>query len=185
MNFSDILSSGTVMFTGTLVGALLIVMLHFFYLKNLSDLLKAIRAPNRKMKPAAVWWILLNAFGGLFKIPVYFLVYNHIEIAIGLIVLGYLVVVFVVVWHFRIVYRIADSIEAEYNSRNIPVEHRPGSRIGAFMAISGALTLLNEIPYTGVIGKLTTLVFIIGMIAYWVRTYKFKKEIQAMPSITG
>jgi Ca2+/Na+ antiporter len=178
MNFSDILSSGSGIPIGA-AGVLLSIILYFFYLKNLSDLLKAIRLPNRRMKPAAVWLILLIAFNGLFKFLFYFLVYNHIEIFIGFIVFTYLISIFVVVWHFRMVRRIADSIEAEYDSRNIPIEHRPSSQTGTFM---GVLMLLNEVHLIGTLGKLIALSFFIVMIAYWVRTYKFKKEIQVMSS---
>lgn len=167
---------------GSTFATLIIGVIYFFYLKNLHDLLKAIREPNRRISPKAVWLILLQVVNSFLKIPVFYFSYNgQREIAIGIVVLTYLIAIFVVIWHFRIVRAVADSIEAEFDSRRIPIEYRPSYQTGMFMAVSAAFTLLIEIPYIGILGSIAGLAFFIGMLAYWVRTNKFKKEIKSLP----
>jgi hypothetical protein len=167
---------------GSISATLVIGTIYFFYLKNLYDLLKLIKEENRRIAPKAVWFILLNIFSAFLKIPIFYFSYEgQREIAIGIVVLTYLIAIFVIIWHFRIVRAVADSIEAEFDSRKIPIEYRPSYQTGMFMSVSGAVTLINEVPYIGIIGSLAGLAFFIGMIAYWVRTYKFKKEIKLLP----
>lgn len=167
---------------GSISAILVIGTIYFFYLKNLYELLNAIRESNRRISPKAVWLILLQVVNSFLKIPIFYFSYEgQREIAIGIVILTYLIAIFVIIWHFRIVRAVADSIEAEFDSRKIPIEYRPSYQTGMFMVISAAFTLLVEIPYIGILGSIAGLAFFIGMIAYWVRTCKFKNEIKSLP----
>jgi len=178
MNFYN--SYDAAFFFGLIFGPVLVTVIFFFYLRNLRDLLSAVREPNRKMQPNQVWLIMLNPFNSLLRmIPYYFGIRSDVYI-IGTTVVVYLIAIFIVFWHFRIVRGVAESIEAEYDSRSIPIEYRPTSQQGNFMAVFAAMTLLSEVPYVSGIGKLASLAFLIAMIVYWVKTARFKKEILAM-----
>lgn len=158
--------------------------IQFLFLKNLSDLLKAVRAPNRRMQPGQVWLVLLGLSNILFVIPSLYAVYTgeSMELLLTLsVVLSYLVSIFVLVWEFRMVRRIAESIEAEFDSRSIPIEYRPSYQTGMFMVVSNAFTLLRDVPFVGFLGSIANLAYLIGLIAYWVRTHKYKREIQMLP----
>lgn len=160
---------------------LLGLVLQYLYLKNLSDLLKAIRPVNRRLSPGMVWFLLLRNITPIVSaLLLYTGTFSMSKYYIG-VAIGYLIGIFVVVWQFFIVFKIADSIEAEYDSRNMPIEHRPSVQTGLFMAGGNAVGLLREVPGVGWLGSLGSLVAVIAWIAYWSRTYKFKKEIQHMP----
>lgn len=152
----------------------------FFYLKNLSDLLKVIRLPNRRMSPGQVWLLLISLVNVALTFSLVLL--NKLEY-IGhwaFKVTSVAISLFVILWQFRMVYRIADSIEAEYDSRGISIEHRPTFQTGMFMAAARAASLLTAVPDIAFVGYLANLAYVCGVIAYWVRTYKFRKELQAM-----
>jgi uncharacterized membrane protein len=166
--------------TGMIVGVALFGILFYLYLKNLSDLLKAVREHNRRIKPSSVWLLYLSVLNSLLTIPVFLFAYDYPSLIIVIRILSYAVSLFMVIWYFKIVKGIATSIEAEFDSRSIPIEYRPSYQTGMFMTISLATTLVKEIPYIGFLGSIAILTYVIGWIAYWVRTYKFKKELQAL-----
>jgi hypothetical protein len=160
-------------------GFILGLLLYFFYLKNLYDLLKTIREPNRKMPPGQVWLVLIT-FTSVFIALLQNLFYDMTNLLWFLVALTYAIKIFVLVWNFRMVTRIADSIEAEYDSRAIPMEHRPTYQTGMLMCVCSALTLLQGIPYLGFIGSIAAILYLIVFIMYWVRTWEFKKKLQAL-----
>jgi len=175
---------------GRLIASLLFIVVGsvvlFFYLKNLSDLLKAVREPNRRMPPAQVWLLLV----GLLNVALTMMLpvlYSKGIFTVGwaywLFVYG--ITAFVILWQFRIVYRIADSIEAEYDSRSIPIEHRPTFQTGMFMSAAKVATLIGIIPGAALFSYLANMAYLIGLVAYWVRTHKYKKELRAMGAFTG
>lgn len=182
MNFDNLFNDSSA-FIGLLAGFGFIIgiTLQYFYLKNLSDLLKAIREPNRKMPPGQVWLLLVGQLNIILTIFVTYIIGPGLVNAWVYIIASYAISVFMVIWQLRMVYRIADSIEAEYDSRKIPIEHRPSFQTGMCMAGGNAASLLKRIPGIGFLGSIGGLIGLIGWIAYWVRTHKYKKEIQAMP----
>lgn len=179
---NDFFSDSSGLLAGMLIGVVIGAVFYFFYLKNLYDLLKTVREPNRSMHPNAVWLIALNCVPGLLRMVSFYLTYNNMTTAgVVITVLVYIISIFVVIWHFRVVHAVADSIEAEFDSREIPIEHRPSYQTGIFMAVAGAITLFGEVPGLYIIVRLATLAFLIGMIVYWVRVHKYKKEIESLP----
>lgn len=81
-----------------------------------------------------------------------------------------LIPVFGLAWHFFVVNRLSDSIQAEANARNIKLEEfRPTRQIGLAMCILGASTLIP------VINALTGLAFIVCWIIYWVKINNYRK----------
>lgn len=81
-----------------------------------------------------------------------------------------LIPVFGLVWHFFVVNRLSDSIQAEANARNIKLEEsRPTRQIGLAMCILAASTLIP------VINALTGLAFIVCWIIYWVKINNYRK----------
>jgi len=81
---------------------------------------------------------------------------------------------FNIVWQFILVDRIAESIEAEYAMRGLPMERKPTYNLGLAYCI---LSLLTWFP-------LVSLALLIIGILYWVKTAEFRKNISAMPPYT-
>lgn len=81
-------------------------------------------------------------------------------------------------WIFRIVIDVSESLQAEYNMRNLPRnEEQPGYQIGmAYAGLTVASLLRIVIP---IIGQLAGLGAFICWIIYWVRISKYKKELEA------
>jgi hypothetical protein len=179
---NEMFSGNAGLFSGMLIGFVIGAVFYFFYLKNLYDLLNVVREPNRTMSPNGVWFIALNCLTSLFRMLSFYFIYKEMPAAAIIVnVLIYIVGIFVVIWHFRVVRAVADSIEAEFDSRKIPIEHRPSYQTGMFMAMAGALTLVGDITGFFILARLITLAFLIGMIVYWVRVHKYKKEIESFP----
>ena len=84
-----------------------------------------------------------------------------------------LIPLFGLVWQFIMINRIADSLQAEFSSRNIPVsESRPGYTIGITYSI---LLLCSYLPILGVLALLGGLVC---WIVYWVKINDYKTKLQ-------
>lgn len=181
MDSLDNLFSGGVglVIIGAFIGLIVGCVIQYFFLKNLNDLMRAIQPANRKMPAAQVWLLMIGLVN--FLIAVLIAIFADTVFMWLLIILSYLISIFIIIWGFRIVYKVADSIEAEYDSRKIPIEYRPTFQTGMFMAVSNAFTLLRDVPYIGLLGKIASLAYFVGWISYWVRTHKYKKEIQALP----
>jgi hypothetical protein len=180
MNFLDGGSSDSFAFLILLLTVIASAVVLFLYLKNLSGLLSTIREPNRAMAPNGVWYLAVTLLNNLLSIPIYYYLEYGSTMVTVLNTMTYMIAIFAVYWHYKIVMAIAISIEAEYDSRSIPIEHKPTLQTGMFMIVAQALVLIREVPFIGVIGKFAAWGYIIGLILYWVRTYKFKKEIAAM-----
>ena len=178
MNFSF---NYTFSFSAQLGMLAVLGILFFLYLQNLSDLLKVVRERNRTIKPSSVWWLSLSAVTTCVSTFSVLFIGNYPILVIVAKVLYYTVSLFIVIWYFKIVKGIAISVEAEFDSREIVIESRPSYQTGMIMTVSLLLTLLIEIPYIGFIGALAALSSSIGWVAYWMRTHKLKKKLQALP----
>ncbi len=164
------------------VGFIIGLVLQYFFLKNLSDLLKAVRPVNRKMPPGHVWVLLVSQLNFVLSYLFIFAGFSG-ELVLFYNIATYIIAIFVVIWQFRLVYKIADSIEAEYDSRGIPIEHRPSIQTGLAMAGANAYSILKEVPVVGLLAGLANFIFLISWIAYWIKTHKYKRELQTMPEI--
>ncbi len=80
---------------------------------------------------------------------------------------------FGLVWQFIIVNRIADSLKAEFEKRNIKVEEdRPGYSIGLAYCI---LYCCGIIPFLGILAAIAGLVC---WIIYWVKIADYKNKLE-------
>ena len=96
-----------------------------------------------------------------------------------------LIPLFSIYWLFEVVSKIADSLKAEFVSRNIEVdEERPGYRIGIIYAIIGAVApLLNMVSRlmqfpaleSGIISLVLGLGSFVLWILYWVKVRGYRK----------
>lgn len=88
-----------------------------------------------------------------------------------------LIPLFGLVWQFIMVDRIADSLRAEFNERNISgYEERPGYSIGLAYCV---LYCCSIIPFLGVFASLGGLVC---WIIYWVKINDFKRVLEQTKS---
>ena len=81
---------------------------------------------------------------------------------------------FNIVWQFILVDRVAESIEAEYAMRSLPMERKPTYNLGLAYCILGLLTWF----------PLVFLAQLIVGVLYWVKTAEFRRNITAMPPYT-
>jgi hypothetical protein len=85
---------------------------------------------------------------------------------------------FGMVWQFIVINRIADSVKAEFQKRNISSdEERPGFAVGLTYCI---LFCCSIIPY---LGALTSLVGMVFWIVYWVKVSGFKNLLAYSPAL--
>jgi hypothetical protein len=83
---------------------------------------------------------------------------------------------FGIVWHFIIVSRMADSIQAESAIREIELkESRPGYSIGLAMCIFSSLSIFSRVIES--LASISALVFLICWVIYWVKIAAYKKQI--------
>lgn len=83
-----------------------------------------------------------------------------------------LIPLFGMVWQFIMVNRIADSLKAEFESRNIQVtEARPGAQLGVAYC---TLMVCGIIP---ILGGLATLAGFVCWIIYWVKINGYKTKL--------
>lgn len=83
-----------------------------------------------------------------------------------------LIPLFGTVWHFIVVQRIADSLKAEFDMRQIPLtEQRPAYSVGLAMCICACCGI---IPFLGAIASIAALVL---WIIYWVKTAEYKRRL--------
>ncbi len=96
-----------------------------------------------------------------------------------------LIPLFSIYWLFEVVNKIADSLKAEFTSRNIEVdEERPSYRIGIIYAIIGAVapflnmvSRLMQFPAleSGIISLVLGIGSIVLWILYWVKVRGYRK----------
>lgn len=82
-------------------------------------------------------------------------------------------------WNFKVVAAVADSLASEYQQRNLQrTEERPGYQVGMAYCVLYCCALIQ---YTGIpaLGQLAGLAGFICWIVYWVRTARFKRELEA------
>lgn len=83
-----------------------------------------------------------------------------------------LIPIFGLVWQFIMVSRIADSLRAEFDDRQIQIsEFRPGYSVGLAYCILFACSI---IPF---LGFLTSIAGLICWIIYWVKISDFKQKL--------
>lgn len=81
------------------------------------------------------------------------------------------------IYQFILVKRISDSIQAEYNSRDmVSGEDRPGYTLGLIMSI---LTFTTWIP---VVGGILSIGQLVVFIMYWVKIAGYKNELSGFTS---
>lgn len=182
----------TVMIAMLCIVLLIGCVIYFLYVKNLRDTLNAVRPQNRKMPPAQIWLLLISLLNIFILIPgiitawVALGIYkgNFIITPVALKGLGvaqYAVSIFILVWHFRIVTKIADSIAQEYASRNMQVEARPAYQTGLIYCICSATAMvisLFALKWLGILAGIASFIF---WIMYWIKTAEYKKALKAMP----
>jgi len=78
-------------------------------------------------------------------------------------------------WIFVVVSALADSLQLEYSRRGIPVAAKPGKKNGYTYAI---LSLLNIVPFVGILTILPSLVY---WIRYWAEIAKLSRGIALAP----
>ncbi len=173
-----------------MVGVLVLIgiVIYCLYVKNLQDTLKAIRPENRQMEPAQVWLLLASFLNLFILVPVLYGATRNItdissSLYSGMDYASSAVSLFCLIWQFRVVQKLSDSIAKEYASRNIRVEAKPTYQVGLVYCILMLASLLTGfLPRT-----ISGLNFAIGVatlvywIMYWVKTAGYKKELRAMP----
>lgn len=83
-----------------------------------------------------------------------------------------LIPLFGLVWNFIMVGHIADSLKAEFNSRNMPAnEERPGYGIGLAYSICFVCSIIP------VLGGLASLGGLVCWIIYWVKISNYKNQL--------
>lgn len=82
-----------------------------------------------------------------------------------------LIPLFALIWNFILVENISKSIEAEYRSRNLPIEPKPTYNLGLAFAI---IAICIFLPFASIA------LLVIGII-YWTKTAEYKKAILDMP----
>lgn len=166
---------------------------YFLYVKNLRDTLNAVRPQNRKMPPAQVWLLLISLLGIFVLIPGIITAWVTMglykgdftvtpAVLKGLSVTQYVVSIFILAWHFKIVTKIADSIAQEYASRNMQVEARPAYQTGLIYCICSATALVISLFALKWLGMIVSIASFIFWIMYWIKTAEYKKALKAMPS---
>src|ERR1700754_2570903 len=107
---------------GNIFGQIVGIVIYILFLKNLSDLLLAVQPGNRKIQPTHVWLLLLWLLKAVFLLVfsfgiVQYTFYDVVQI------IGYIFTALFIVLQLYIVVKIADSISAEYDSREIYYEN--------------------------------------------------------------
>lgn len=133
-----------------------------------------------------VEWLLMGVFIGIVPVIFYILslqnTFKEISISNRKMEPGnvwlMLIPLFGLVWQFFIVDRLADSLKAEFATRNIVVdEDRPGYSIGLTYCI---LFCCGIIP---VLGALASLGGIVCWIIYWVKINDYRTKLQENPQM--
>lgn len=158
-----------------------IFIVYAFYLKNLQDLLKSVREPNRKLAPGKVWLLLLSFLNLFLVIPEMVGLELSSAGQTAIILARYALYVFGFVWNFYMVNKIAESVSAELVSRNIPVLGRPTYGIGMFMCICNTISLASSIPYLVPIALMASGAGFVAWIMYWLKTNEYKNILRLLP----
>lgn len=179
--FKD-LPQGTLPYVLAVAGIMVAIFLFVFilYLKNLQDLLKSVREPNRKMAPAMVWLLLVNFLSLFVIIPE--LTGNTLPQWAGttLTIGQYAFSVFSLVFTFYMVNKIAESVAAELASRNMKEATKPTYNIGMFMCACNTLALVAGLPYLEGIGTVASIAGFVAWIMYWVKTNEYKIKLRSL-----
>ncbi|MCW3083786.1 MAG: hypothetical protein JWP12_1152 [Bacteroidetes bacterium] len=80
---------------------------------------------------------------------------------------------FGIVWQFIMVNRIADSLKAEFQKRNIQAdEDRPGAGIGIAYCVLGCCCVIPLLNFLAIIG------YFVCWIIYWVKIAGYKRKLE-------
>lgn len=178
--FKD-LPQGTLPYILTVAGIMVAIFLiiYMLYLKNLQDLLKSVRKPNRKMPPSLVWFVLVNFLGLFLVIPE--LTGNVLpQWAGNAVKIGeYAISIFSLVFNFYMVNKIAESVTAELVSRNVAIQGKPTYAIGIFMCACNTLGLVPPTYLPGLSMAAAGAGFV-AWILYWVKTNEYKVKLRSL-----
>jgi len=87
-----------------------------------------------------------------------------------------LIPLFNMLWHFFVVAAISKSLHAEFITRNISADPKPGRRIGLAMCVLFAVTVIPHLSVPA------TFLAIICWIVYWVRIAGYSAELRRAPN---
>ncbi|PSK90626.1 hypothetical protein [Taibaiella chishuiensis] len=189
MNELNNLPEGMLAAVLAIVGVLVLAaaVVYCVYVKNLQDTLKAVRPQNRQMQPAQVWLLLISFLNIFLAIPIYFGLNGRLALSSGLFsgmeYISGAISLFTLIWQFRIVQKLSESIAQEYASRNMQVEPKPTFQPGLIYCILNLVSLLVGLlprPVPG-FGFAIGIGMIVYWIIYWVKTAAYKKEMRVMP----
>jgi hypothetical protein len=79
------------------------------------------------------------------------------------------------IWQFFVVFAIANSMGAEFASRRIPEDPKPGQSIGLAMCITRVCTV---IPFLGIFAGIASIVL---WIVYWVKIAGYSQQLDTTP----
>jgi hypothetical protein len=178
--FKD-LPQGTLPYVLAVAGIMVAIFLviYMLYLKNLQDLLKSVRKPNRKMPPSLVWLVLVNFLALFLVIPE--LTGNVLPQWAGnaVKISEYVISVFSLVFNFYMVNKIAESLTAELVSRNVAIQGKPTYAIGMFMCACNTLGLVPPAYLPGLSMAAAGAGFV-AWILYWVKTNEYKIKLRSL-----
>lgn len=179
--FKD-LPQGTLPYVLIVAGIMVAIFLVVFmlYLKNLQDLLKSVREPNRKMAPGMVWLLLVNLLSLFLVIPELTGTTLPAWGTTIVTVAKYAITVFALVFTFYMVNKIAESLAAELASRNMKEATKPTYNIGMFMCACNTLALVAGLPYLTGIGAVASIAGFVAWIMYWVKTNEYKAKLRSL-----
>jgi hypothetical protein len=86
---------------------------------------------------------------------------------------------FNIVWHFIVVTRLSESLEAEYRMRDHPTMPRPSYDTGIAMCVLTCLSCWDLLTWPAGISA------IIIWIIYWTEIHKHKKTLRRLPPFIG
>lgn len=170
---------------------LAIMIVYCLFLKNLQDTFLAVRSHNRQMPPAQVWLLLISFLNVFTVIPGIMIASGRYDagaeqnMSTLTIVNGLQKVISLsaLIWQYRIVQKLSDSIAREYASRNLPVEAKPTYQIGMIYCICMlAGVILGFMPALRLLASVVSIGSLVLWIMYWIKTAEYKKAMKALPS---
>lgn len=163
-------------------GTIIAIIIFVLFIKNLTDLVRFIRPQNRRINPNIAWFLLL-----FFSKAVVFLPYTYGWISYDyyfvLIYTQYAVFVCMSFLQLYLVSKIADSIVAEYKSRDVYFKGKPTFIAGICMSAFYIMITLLAFVRNPYLSGVAACLYIISFIVYWVQTHRAKKTIFNLPII--
>ncbi len=154
---------------------------YFFYVSNLTGLLKAVRPGNRKVAPWKAWLLLFGFLNyGTELLPLMLWLSDT-----AIILLKYLILGGMLLWQVYMSYKIQGSIKAEFDSRGIAIEEVPTWK----WAVNYCLAMLMQVPVAlhlpgSIYFSLVWLWVMVSWISYWIVTAKYRRRLSVLPADT-